>query len=458
MRLATIRIAIIGSGMSSHLLCANLLKGRWDVDLDITVIDKEPRDKVGFAYATDERSHLLNVVASSMSIDNDRQEDFVDWLTEKGYPGDGRSYVPRGLYRNYVLDRSGELISGNRANAKFTFIHDQAVDILMDKKVILLKSGQEVRFDKGVLAIGNFQKTQLKMYDGSYTDIRTYSNWYTGVDKDLSRSGTVFIVGTGLTMADAVLSLNAGGFEGQVVALSRRGLMPIPESGAKAYPSFYSEVEGLDKVLDIFKVIRSKMSGLPDGRMDAGPVVDSLRPHILEVWMKLSMWERKDFLEHLSPIWNMCRHRIPRESFEVIKRWVECGRLKIVSGRIAAIGKKAEGNYVIEYLKRQTRERVRINADAILNCMGPELDYSKVDCPLVKRLIAKGIVIPDSLQLGLQCCQDGSLTDRAGHSSTSLYTLGATRRGIVWESTAVPEIREQARKLSGILVSNSYYG
>jgi uncharacterized NAD(P)/FAD-binding protein YdhS len=89
--------------------------------------------------------------------------------------------------------------------------------------------------------------------------------------------------------------------------------------------------------------------------------------------------------------------------------------------------------------------------------MGPELDYSKVNCVLIEGLIAKGLIVPDELRLGLQCRQDGSLVDKEGNTSTCLYTLGATRRGMVWESTAVPEIREQAKKLSGTLISNSYY-
>ena len=45
-------------------------------------------------------------------------------------------------------------------------------------------------------------------------------------------------------------------------------------------------------------------------------------------------------------------------------------------------------------------------------------------------------------------CGDGALRDARGRESETLFALGPLRRGELWESTAVPEIRTQAQALA----------
>jgi uncharacterized NAD(P)/FAD-binding protein YdhS len=59
-----------------------------------------------------------------------------------------------------------------------------------------------------------------------------------------------------------------------------------------------------------------------------------------------------------------------------------------------------------------------------------------------------GRVRLDTLGMGLATDTHGALLDLGGQASTSLYTLGPPRRGELWETTAVPEIRGQARTLA----------
>ncbi|MDQ2624022.1 MAG: hypothetical protein M3Y20_02555, partial [Actinomycetota bacterium] len=46
---------------------------------------------------------------------------------------------------------------------------------------------------------------------------------------------------------------------------------------------------------------------------------------------------------------------------------------------------------------------------------------------------------------------DGRLLDPDGRLGAPVWTLGALRRGELWESTSVPEIRAQARGLASEL-------
>jgi uncharacterized NAD(P)/FAD-binding protein YdhS len=47
---------------------------------------------------------------------------------------------------------------------------------------------------------------------------------------------------------------------------------------------------------------------------------------------------------------------------------------------------------------------------------------------------------------------NGALLDFAGTPSTSLYAIGSLRKGSLWESIAVPELRAQASQLAEHLV------
>ncbi len=59
-----------------------------------------------------------------------------------------------------------------------------------------------------------------------------------------------------------------------------------------------------------------------------------------------------------------------------------------------------------------------------------------------------GVLTPDSLGLGLLTDANGALIDAQGRASSVLFTLGSPRRADMWESTAVPELRVQAERLT----------
>jgi uncharacterized NAD(P)/FAD-binding protein YdhS len=88
----------------------------------------------------------------------------------------------------------------------------------------------------------------------------------------------------------------------------------------------------------------------------------------------------------------------------------------------------------------------------VLNCTGPESNHRRLNDPLVRDLLARGVVHPDPLHLGLTTDANGRLEDATGRTPHALYTLGPCRKGSLWETTAVPEIREQAVALAELLV------
>jgi uncharacterized NAD(P)/FAD-binding protein YdhS len=84
----------------------------------------------------------------------------------------------------------------------------------------------------------------------------------------------------------------------------------------------------------------------------------------------------------------------------------------------------------------------------IVVCTGAGPDVRRSANPLLQALLADGGACPDPLALGLRSTDDGTLLDSEGHADGRIFTLGALRRGELWETTAVQEIRAQAENLA----------
>jgi uncharacterized NAD(P)/FAD-binding protein YdhS len=64
--------------------------------------------------------------------------------------------------------------------------------------------------------------------------------------------------------------------------------------------------------------------------------------------------------------------------------------------------------------------------------------------PMLGSLLRGGLASPDELGLGLRTDGDGHLVGADGSVDARLLLVGALRRGDLWETTAVPELRGQA--------------
>jgi uncharacterized NAD(P)/FAD-binding protein YdhS len=125
-------------------------------------------------------------------------------------------------------------------------------------------------------------------------------------------------------------------------------------------------------------------------------------------------------------------------------------KLEILKGRLTDIrhdGTKFNISYRSDDLSKT------VAADVLVNCIGSETDFSRIETPLIQSLLRRGLVRPDDLRLGLNATPDGNIIGDDGNPSRSLFTLGTALRGVLWESTAIPEIRLQARDLADRLLA-----
>ena len=201
----------------------------------------------------------------------------------------------------------------------------------------------------------------------------------------------------------------------------------------------------------VFDIFRKHVHRLRSKGLFGVAVVDALRPLTQEIWMQLSLEDKKRFLSHIRQLWGVARHRLPSTIFDLMNNYISENRLEIVAGRLTNV--KIQNGVAEATIKlRATGEKLFLNVQKIINCTGPLLDITKSKSVLIKNLLSNKIISPDELRLGINATQRGNIINATGTVSDNIFTIGPPLKGILWESTAVPEIRVQAFNLAKIII------
>jgi uncharacterized NAD(P)/FAD-binding protein YdhS len=196
----------------------------------------------------------------------------------------------------------------------------------------------------------------------------------------------------------------------------------------------------------LHRVRREVRRAAPQG-IDWRPVLDSLRPIIPALWQALPLEERKRFLRHLRPYWEVHRHRVAPEVHRQLEDLRASGQVRTHAGRVVAL--RQENDQAVATIHvRGKDEQLHLRVSKVINCTGPRSDYSKFQHPLFINLLARGLIDHDPLALGLATEPDGRVLRYGGGAVGWLFTLGAPMKGTLWECTAIPEIRVHAANLA----------
>ncbi|MNG16254.1 hypothetical protein D3C84_1001480 [compost metagenome] len=93
-----------------------------------------------------------------------------------------------------------------------------------------------------------------------------------------------------------------------------------------------------------------------------------------------------------------------------------------------------------------------VQGAALINSSGIEYDWRRVARPLPQQLLARGLIQPGPLALGIAARVDGAVLDARGEPAERLFAMGPPLRGMWWESTAVTDVVSQAKVLAERLV------
>ncbi|MFM7906869.1 MAG: FAD/NAD(P)-binding protein, partial [Microcystis sp.] len=174
---------------------------------------------------------------------------------------------------------------------------------------------------------------------------------------------------------------------------------------------------------------------------------NALRPISQGLWHCLPIGERARFLRHLKAYWEVLRHRLADEIASILDEVVESGQLTYHGGRIETAEDK-NGCVEVTIRQRGTGNLLNLTIDRIINCTGASNDYRTITDPLVVHLRQRGLIRPHSLGCGIETADNGAIIGADGTASPTLYTLGNPRKGDLWETTAIPELRLHAAELA----------
>jgi uncharacterized NAD(P)/FAD-binding protein YdhS len=442
------RITIVGGGASGTLLATNLLReARGPVEINL--VERRSNVGRGVAFGTTRDSHLLNVPAGKMGAFPEEVDHFYRWLKEKGHAFDSHDFVPRMIFGEYLRDTFAGAAEAKHPHCMINLIDDEAVDMSVNamSAEVILRSGEILQSDHVVLAFGNFKPPHPSVENHSFITSNKYFQdpWNSKLYESIRPEDSIFIVGTGLSMIDVALHLHNSGHEGKIFAISTRGQLPMVHELGHTYDSFYDELKDMRRITDILKAVRRHINAAESNGSNWRAVIDSLRPVTQQIWMHLPLAEKQYFRQHLSRYWNIARHRMPPEVAEILDQMRADDKLEILKGRLKTID-LADDGFDIRFSTTDSSRTV--NANILVNCIGSESSFSRIDSTFVRNLIARKHIRDDEVGLGIDAAPDGRVIGKTGRPSDVVLTLGTALKGILWESTAIPEIRTQARDLA----------
>ncbi|WP_460091835.1 FAD/NAD(P)-binding protein [Pseudomonas sp. S2_E02] len=453
-------LVIIGAGFSGAVTATQFLR-RSPADVRVVLINRSGTMARGLAYGTNSSLHLLNVPAGNMSADVDDPEHFLRYCQAKDPAYTASSFVPRKIYGEYL---TSVLDDAERRCASGVTLERIVAEVrsLQPRKtgaVVELANGQYIDADQVVLAFGNFSPLDPPGFSSSMRGDRYQSDpWAAGATQSKDPNRAVLLVGTGLTALDVSLGLLQNGHKGPIYMVSRRGLRPLPHRPKRTtdeVPADFVErlLQAPPSVRGYLQLIRREISAKRNDGLDWRDWVAALRPITSDLWLRLPLTERRRFLRHLQPYWDVHRHRVAPAAYQRFEEALSAGQVRFLAGRIKSV-ETGFDHLRIGIQRRNEQAFEQLDVEQVINCTGPTTNLHRVKDPLIQQLCADGVIQVDVLGLGLCVNEQLAVKNTSGVCSSWLYYVGPMLKADYWEATAVPELRQYSKKLAVDLVGN----
>lgn len=449
-------IVIVGGGFAGALTAMKLLD-RTEVPLSITIL--EPREELGrgVAYSTTETVHLVNGPAVTFSVHPDDPNHLVRWLVDNAsrygwiLPADiAASFPPRYLYGSYVRDELSRAIARARLGSTLRHVRSSAAELAAAPHKVRIKTsdGELIEADEVVLALGVFQPDPAPR-EASVSNHQAFaaSPWDDATALDRIREAEeILLIGSSLSMVDAVASMEGRGFRGRYLVISRRGQFIEGRRDAEPARDFLAERPAPTTARALLSIVKSERRALAAAGKDWQGLPLAIRPHILTLWQRADDVERLRFARHLRPFWDVTAHRAAPDSYRAVTQAIAEGRLCHQPARLLALS--AADSLVVAMLKTRAGIETR-SFGGVIDCRGHQLhDWRRISDPFVQSLLESGEVRPHSTGFGIDATDEGDVISEEGRIHRNVSAIGHPLRGVAWESSSITEQRAQAIALA----------
>jgi uncharacterized NAD(P)/FAD-binding protein YdhS len=452
------RVAIIGGGAAATVLLGELLERQLPEPLHLDWYTGGRSPARGVAYGTRSDRHLLNVRAASMGMFAHQPGGFLDFMRHREPTVVGTDFLPRRCYGDYLEAQMARALQQGRINGHDVHIIPERVDaIVPERDRLTVMQGEASRqADAAVLAVGTLPPQPLAGVSQAALASTRYVvdpwEWLNDVERRHEAPGKVVLIGLGLTAVDVLLELSARWPRTRFVAVSRHGLLPEAHQHVASAPTDDGSalVEAMHDAPEIrrwLQLLREAIGAGNDWRI----VIDSLRPHTPALWRELPQAQRERFLRHASWAWQRARHRMPPQVHEAISNLEGDGRLQRRRGRLRSVDVAGDA---LQLTLQRADVRDTLEADMVIQTTGLDTDIKRTGHPLLRQLLINRHIMADAQGLGVMAAADGRLQHSGGHWPY-LFAIGSLLRGTLWESTAMPEIRQHAHRLANQLLGES---
>ncbi len=449
-------IVIIGAGFSGTCTTIHLLR-QLSEPVQVVLLEKLPDLARGIAYAKRDFPYRLNVPAPRMSLEPDAPNDFYQWALHRRPDLHVDEFVEREFYGDYLEERLQQAIAS--AAAGVSFLHRRCtVEKLqadgMGRFSVQLGDSKSMVADTVVIATGHPPANEL--VSGTADLMQSGTATAAAILQQGDPELPIFFIGTGLTTVDMVLAVSSQRPQRAMHALSRHGLLPLSEvltpvsrGALGALPS--STVQGLSS-LQMMRWLRQAAAQELSQGGDWQDVVTKLRPSIPFVWAGWSVAERRRFLRHARPYWDIHRHRIPADVATQVQSCLDSGQLKVHAGRVLGVQSNSRGVEVT--WQRRSGDSQTMTVAQVINCTGANYNVRQVADPLWRSLLAQGLAVADELKMGILTDPNGRVIAEDGKINKRLYYVGPLMRASHFEATAVPELRVIAARVAAMIAQS----
>jgi uncharacterized NAD(P)/FAD-binding protein YdhS len=434
------RIAIIGGGFSGAAVALNLIKA--GCEASITIIEPRATLGAGLAYSATDPTHRVNVQAIRLLVTPDAPGAFDAWARARGIPpsdagsllDDGRFYPQRGCFGAYMQ----ELL--NQQEGAFEHVRAIATNVSQTRHgfVVTLETGETRPADIVVLAVSHPPPAIPAPLRGLAGAPKFITNpWAQKTDQSFAPDDDVLIIGTALSTADIVATLDAAGHRGKILAISRRGLVSRLRGIITTDPFGDFCARPAQTAVALLRNVRRTIRVAEQNFSCWEAVIEALRAQGGTIWAALPDAEKARFLRHLRPFWDVHRYQLAPQLAAVLDARAAAGLFATRAARIIAAREDGQGFSVRLQHKTTVWEQ---KFGAIVNCTGPDHAHVTTTNPALASLKAAGKLRPDKFGLGIDTDDQARPLGADGASVQKLYVAGPLARARFGELMGLPQV------------------